>query len=230
MSRNEPLGEGVLSFLRDLKRNNNREWFQENKERYIREHRDPLLRFIEAFDPTLKRISPHYVADPRRVGGSLFRIYRDTRFSRDKRPYKTHAGILFRHEAARHAHAAPGFYLHVDPAGMFVGLGMWHPESDALKKVRDAIVEDPAGWKRASTARAFRSRFELAGESLKRPPRGYDSEHPHIEDLKRKDFIAMRDMGPDELTQPDFPRQLARNFQAGSAFVEFLTRAVGLPW
>ncbi len=100
----------TFRFFDELARNNNRAWFDANKQRYIEEVRDPLVRLIEAFGPRLARISAHMVADPRPVGGSLFRIYRDTRFSKDKRPYKTHAGLSFRHADGRDVHA-PVFYL-----------------------------------------------------------------------------------------------------------------------
>lgn len=229
MFRNEPLGSEVLTFLKQLKRNNNREWFQKHKERYLREHRDPLLRFIELLRPELERISPHFRADPRPIGGSLFRIYRDTRFSRDKRPYKTHAGIQFRHERAKDVHA-PGFYLHLEPGGVFAGIGLWHPDSETLKKIRDAIVEEPTRWKRASTGKAFRQHYSLAGESLKRAPRGYDPNHALIGDLKRKDFIAVHEFEDDDVTAPGFHKQLARTFRAGSPFMKWLTGAVGLRW
>ncbi|MCH7945702.1 MAG: TIGR02453 family protein, partial [Armatimonadetes bacterium] len=109
----------LLKFLSDLKKNNNRQWFQKNKDRYESDVREPLLKFIEAFEPRLHKISPHFIADARKTGGSLFRIYRDTRFSHDKRPYKTHAGVQFRHERAKDVHA-PGFYLHIEPKQVFV--------------------------------------------------------------------------------------------------------------
>ncbi len=118
------IGPELITFLKQLKKNNNREWFQKNKDSYEHDVRGPLLKFIEVFGPRLKKISPHFVADPRKTGGSLFRIYRDTRFSRDKRPYKTHAGVQFRHERASEVHA-PGFYLHIEPEQAFVGVGIW---------------------------------------------------------------------------------------------------------
>ncbi len=162
----------AFAFLAELAANNDREWFRANKSRYLADARDPALRFIGDFAGPLRRISPHFRADPRAQGGSLFRIYRDTRFSRDKSPYKTHIGIHFRHEAAKDAHA-PGFYLHIEPGNCFMGGGVWHPAGPALRRIREGIDEDSQGWKRASRGRRFRERFELAGDSLVRAPRGF---------------------------------------------------------
>ena len=113
-----------FAFLRELSKNNNREWFAANKKRYEAELRDPALRFISDFGPRLNRIAPRLVADPRPVGGSMFRIYRDTRFAADKTPYKTAVGIRFPHRAASDVHS-PGFYLHLEPSEVFVGAGIW---------------------------------------------------------------------------------------------------------
>ena len=140
----------LFEFFRDLKQNNNKQWFQSNKERYEQQVRLPLQRFIMAFQRPLRRISPHYRADPRPVGGSLFRIYRDVRFSPDKSPYKTHGGIQFRHEAGKDVHA-PGFYLHLEPANVFAAVGIWHPDSTALGRIRQALADDPKAWLQAKT-------------------------------------------------------------------------------
>jgi uncharacterized protein (TIGR02453 family) len=219
----------LFRFLRDLKRNNTREWFQANKERYESDVRHPLIRFIDDFRPHLHKISAHYVADPKPVGGSMFRIHRDTRFSRDKSPYKTVASAQFRHEKGKDVHA-PGFYLHLEPGSVFGGVGLWHPAGDSLRGVRDALVEHPDRWKKALGSRAFRDRYELEGDSLKRPPRGYDPEHPLIEDLKRKDFIAVTHFDEKQACLPSFLRDYAASARAARPFMEFLTQSVGLPW
>lgn len=179
----------VFRFYVELAKNNNREWFQRNKVRYQESVRDPLLQFVSDVGPHLLRINPHFVADPRPVGGSLFRIHRDVRFSRDKSPYKTHAGLRFPHEDGKNVHA-PGYYLHLEPGSVFAGAGVWHPDSVTLRRLRDAIVADPAGWRRAVSTKGFRERCRLGGDSLKTAPKGYDPHHPCIEDLKRKDFVA----------------------------------------
>ena len=185
----QPITTALFDFLRDLRENNDREWFQANKGRYLAEVRDPMLDFIGAFAAPLAEISPHFVADPRPNGGSLFRIYRDTRFSRDKTPYKTNAGAHFRHAAGKDAHA-PGFYLHLEPGMCFAGCGVWRPDGPTVTKIREAIDVEQDAWTRVTTARDFTETFELEGDSLKRPPRGYEADHPLVEDLKRKDFVA----------------------------------------
>src|SRR5919201_3830426 len=139
----------LFRFLEDLRRHNDRAWFAENKERYLDVVQEPALEFVRSFGPYLRKISPHFVADDRPVGGSLFRIYRDVRFSRDKSPYKTHVGLDFRHRSARDVHA-PSFYLHLSPDETFAAVGVWHPHMQTLNQLRTAIVEKPAKWKRAA--------------------------------------------------------------------------------
>jgi len=219
----------TFTFLKDLAAHNERAWFQANKGRYERTVKEPAMRFITDFARHLERISPHFRADPRPVGGSLFRIYRDTRFSKDKRPYKTHTGIQFRHERGRDAHA-PGFYLHIEPGGCFAGMGSWHPDAAALRAIRERIAEQPEAWRKAVGGRGFRATLELAGESLTRPPRGFDAAHPLIEDLKRKDFIAVRPLAQSFVTSPDLPRALAKVYRAGAPLVAFICEAVGVPF
>ena len=147
------IGPELFAFLRELGAHNDRAWFAANRARYDDHVRDPLLCFIADFGPRLAEISPQFVADPRPAGGSLFRIHRDTRFSRDKAPYKTNAGVQFRHAAGRDAHA-PGFYLHLEAGEVFAAAGLWHPGPTELGKVRDAIVERSEEWGRLVAAPA----------------------------------------------------------------------------
>ena len=219
----------LFDFLRELEHNNERPWFEANKARYRAEVRDPMLDLIQAFAEPLAEISPHFRADPRANGGSLFRIYRDTRFSKDKTPYKTNVGAHFRHAAGKDAHA-PGFYLHLEPGMCFAGCGVWHPDSPTLGRIRDAIVEKPDEWKRITASGAFCQTFRLAGEALKRPPRGYDPEHPLIEDLKRKDFVVIADVDEAETVRPDFLDRFAAIARAGAEFTNYLCKAVGVPF
>jgi uncharacterized protein (TIGR02453 family) len=219
----------VFRFYRELAANNDRAWFERNKARYQSEVRDPLLQFVSDFGPRLNRINPHFVADPRPVGGALFRIHRDVRFSKDKSPYKTHAGLRFPHEDGKNVHA-PGYYLHLEPGSVFAGAGIWHPDPPTLRKVRDALVADPAGWKRAISAKRFRERCALGGECLKTPPRGYDPEHPLVEDLKRKDLVAYAAFTEKQATAPDFLKQFVDVCTAMKPFMAFATRAVGVVW
>lgn len=219
----------LLTYLAKLKRNNNRDWFQNHKSEYETSVRDPLLQFIRDVAPKLEAISPHFVADDRTNGGSLFRIYRDTRFSKDKTPYKTWAAVQFRHEKAKDVHA-PGFYLHIQPGSIYVGCGIWHPDGKTLKAVRDAIVEKPAEWKRAKSGKALQKHFEQGGDSLKRPPRGYDPGHPMIEDLMRKDFVIASQMSEGDFLAKNFVSTYATRLRAAAPFMAFLTKAVGLQW
>jgi len=168
------------------------------------------------------------VADPRPVGGSIFRIHRDVRFSKDKDPYKTQAAMHFRHSVGKEMHE-PGFYLHLEPGEVFAGVGMWHPDSRTLGMVRDAIATKPAGWKRIMSDDGFSAQYRLGGDSLKRPPKGYDPDLPLIEDLKRKDFIASKDFTMEDTCAPDFIDRYADACRGAAPFMEFLTRAIGLP-
>jgi uncharacterized protein (TIGR02453 family) len=209
---------GLFAFLRELAANNDREWFAANKARYMAEVQEPALAFVEDVDLRLPgEVSAHFA-------GSLFRIYRDTRFSRDKTPYKTHVGIQFRHERNRDVHA-PGFYLHLEPGSVFMACGLWHPERETLHAIRTSIATRPARWQAIVEAPAFQERFRLGGEALKRPPAGFDPAHPLIEDLKRKDFIANATLSEAEATGPGFlSRFLALCGEAGE-FMGFLCGA-----
>jgi uncharacterized protein (TIGR02453 family) len=156
-----------LKFLNELKRNNNRDWFNENKQRYEEEVLDVALRFIQSMQDPLAEIAPRFTAIPKRMGGSLMRVYRDTRFSKNKTPYKTNIGIQFRHEQAKDVHA-PGYYVHIDPDQVFLGAGMWRPASDALRGIRERIATKPAEWERTRDDKGFRRHFHLGGDSLSR--------------------------------------------------------------
>ena len=130
----------TLRFLNELAHNNNRDWFKQNKSRYEEQVLDVALLFIQSMQKPLREIAPHFTAVPKRMGGSLMRVYRDTRFSKNKTPYKTNVGIQFRHEQAKDVHS-PGFYVHVDPEQVFVGAGMWHPDTQALAGIRERISD-----------------------------------------------------------------------------------------
>jgi len=219
----------LFNFLAELKENNDKTWFHENKERYEKHVREPLLKFITDFAFHLAQISQHYVADPHKVGGSLFRIHRDIRFSKDKSPYKTHAGIQFRHESGKDVHA-PGLYLHLEPGSVFAASGVWRPDSATLKKIRDVIVENPDRWQQIFTDKNLSAIYKLEGEQLKKAPRGYDPEHPLIEDLKRKDFYVFTSFSEREACELGFIDRYAEACQLANPFMEFLTTAIGLPW
>jgi len=219
----------LFGFLRDLDENNDREWFKAHQGAYEDHVREPALEFINDFAEPLKKISQHFVADSRTVGGSLFRIQRDTRFGKDKTPYKLNTGMQFRHIAGKDAHA-PGFYLHIQPGECFMGVGLWRPETKVAYAIREAIAEDPAGWKRATRGKRFTGVFDLGGDSLVRPPRGYDDDHPLIVDLKRKDFIASTRVTQKAITSDTFMREFTDNCKRSAPFMKFLCGAVGVPF
>ena len=218
----------TLRFLDELGRNNRREWFEANKERYEASVRDPMLRFITDVGPKLRRLSAHFVADPRPVGGSMFRIYRDVRFSKDKTPYKTAASAHFWHDEADEG-AMPGFYLHIEPGKCMGGGGLWHPDGPSLERVRQAIVGAPAQWKRSTSAQSFGSSCSMSGEILKRPPKGYDPAHPLIEDLKRKDFVATTEFSQAEVCRADFLDRFVDVCRHVLPMIKFVAKAVDLP-
>ena len=215
----------TLEFLRALAANNNRDWFNENKPVYECDVRQPALTFIEHMAPRLAEISPCFLAVARKSGGSLMRVYRDTRFSRDKTPYKTNIGIHFRHEQGRDVHA-PGYYVHIDPQSVFVGAGIWRPDSRALGKIRDHLAEAGPAWVAARDDVRFRKYFSLSGEVLKRAPRGYSPDHPLIEDLKRKDFIARSELSHDDMLDPGFIDTVCQRFHAADRYMRFLCKAI----
>ena len=219
----------TLQFLKTLQRNNDREWFQNNKDRYESAFLEPSLAFIEAMAEPLQKISPCFQAIAKNQGGSLMRIYKDTRFAKDKAPYKTNIGIHFRHEAGCSVHA-PGFYLHIEPGSVFLGAGIWRPDRQPLLQIRQAISESPSDWKRARDAKSFRATFELSGDSLKRPPAGFETDDPMIEDLKRKDFIGVCNLEEKEITEPKFLQGVVKKFRAATPFMSFLCNSLGLPF
>jgi uncharacterized protein (TIGR02453 family) len=198
-------GPGLFAFFVALRGNNSREWFQANKSWYERDVRDPMLGFISALAPRLREIAPEYVADPRPVGGSMFRLHRDTRFSKDKTPYKLAVAAHFRHATGKDAHA-PGFYLHLGPGEVMAGAGLWQPPPPTLLAVRTAIAERSAEWAAATSGLTLWSGDATHGQSpiLKRVPAGFDPAHPFEADLRRKDFVVMEPLSEADAVAPDF--------------------------
>jgi uncharacterized protein (TIGR02453 family) len=219
----------LFRFLRELKAHNERKWFEKNKERYLREARDPFLRLIGDLRPRLAAVSPHFVVDPSPVGGSMLRIYRDIRFSKDKSPYKTSIAAHFWHAHATEE-ARPAFYLHLEPHECLAGGGLWRPPAPGLKKIREAIVQHPAEWKKAVAGRSFQAGCGLMGESLKRPPAGFDPGHPFIHDIKRKDFATAVPIEESEVTGPDPLGRILDRFKSASPLIRFVTESLGLSY
>ena len=230
------LSPALFTFLRSLRHNNDRDWFKQNKQRYIDDVRDPLLGLIADFEKPLSKISQHFIADASTTGGSMFRIHRDTRFSKDKSPYKTHASAQFRHEEGHDAHC-PGFYLHLEPKSVFIGAGIWHPDTQTANAIRQHIIDNAAAWKRIIASKPFKDgTFELAGESLKRPPRGVegidglDADDPLMANVKRKDFIIVCTLDEKAACSPRFLQQVTQTCKAAGPFVRFICDSIDVAW
>jgi uncharacterized protein (TIGR02453 family) len=217
----------TFSFLTNLAANNERGWFEEHRQDYEDLVRTPALDFIEEMAKELPSISRHFRAVPKKVGGSLMRVQRDTRFARDKTPYKTNIGMHFRHEVGKDIHA-PGYYVHIEPGECFVAVGLWHPEPDVLFKVREAILKKGEAWVAARDDRNFRKHFELTGDSLVNAPRGYAKDHPLVEDLKRKDFIALASLSKTVVLSGNFRPLVAERFRQAAPYMRFLCQALEL--
>ena len=219
--------QDTFGFLAALSANNNRDWFLEDKQVYEGMVRLPALNVISDIASELAMISPHFLALPKKVGGSLMRVNRDIRFGKDKRPYKTNIGIQFRHETGKDVHA-PGFYLHIEKNGCFIGVGIWRPDSVTLGKIRSAIIENSESWITASNNNAFRKQFTLEGDVLKNAPRGYAKDHPLISDLKRKDFIAIADISENSITSNTLLPQVVKYFTQATPLIRFLCKSLEL--
>ena len=215
----------LFSFLRDLKKHNDRDWFAANRDRYAVDVEGPMLQFIADFAPRLRAISPAYVADRRRVGGSMFRIHRDTRFSPDKSPFKTWTAARFPHEARKKVESVPAFYLHLGPDECFGGGGVYHIAMPGLTKVRRRIVEAPREW---AAVRA--SGVEIEGDQLKRAPAGFPSSHEHLEDLRRKNLYTLAEFTEAEVVADGFLDRFTEACERAAPLVKFQTMALGLRW
>ncbi len=214
-----------FGFLSELERNNHRDWFQANKARFDAQVMAPSVRFVAEAGGKLRAISPHIVADPKPFGGSISRIYRDTRFSKDKRPYHTHVGIHFSHGGMKKGEHLPGYFVHLDPKESGIYSGVWRPEGAALTGIRDAIAKKSADWKKATKAPV-----ELYGESLKRPPPGVAADHPMVEDLKRKDFIGSITFTQAQVTSPKFMDSFVAACKKMDPLNAFLAKAMNVEW
>lgn len=224
---------GALKFLRQLRRHNNRPWFEEHRDTYETLLRDPMRALIEELDVRLARIAPELTGDPRR---SMFRIHRDVRFSLDKSPYKTHVSCwLFHRDAGKgvgqEAHGGAGLYVHLEPGASMVAGGLWMPAKPALDRVRNALLDGHEAFARMVTAPAFRRRFGTLSEEamLVRAPRGVDPDHPALPWLRYKSFSVHRMLEDDTMTSPMLPNVLERNFVALRPMVRWLNDALGFP-
>lgn len=219
--------KGTFDFLSALAANNKREWFDAHKQDYEVMVRTPALNFISDIAAELSMIAPRFRALPKKVGGSLMRVYRDTRFGKDKRPFKTNIGIQFRHEMGKDVHA-PGYYLHIEPGDCFVGAGIWRPDAGTLGRIRDSIVENGDAWLAARDDKTFNRKFSLAGDALTNSPRGYAKDHPLAQDLKRKDFIAIAGLNDRLALSKNFYPEVVERLREATPFMRYLCKALDL--
>ena len=216
---------GSLQFLKELRDHNNHEWFERNRARYENQVRDPFLRLIADLHAPLKKINPSIIVDPRPTGGSMMRIYRDIRFSPDKSPYKTAVAAHFASSKGTDSCTA-AYYLRIEPGNSMTGAGLWHPDSAVLGKIREAIVAKPSRWQHITSGAQFGTGCGMTGESLKKPPRGFDPNHPLIEDLKRKDFVIGSPLTDQEVCASELLDRIVDAFRISAPFMDFLTGAV----
>ncbi len=209
----------TLSFLRSLKRNNNRTWFNNNKARYVENVKFPMETFLYHLRERLLRTIPGLDIDPRK---SMYRIYRDIRFSKDKSPYKTHQAAAFTFSGGHRNHD-PGFYLHIEPGNVFIGGGWWMPDPSKLKILRAALAEGYPEFRKILARKKFKSMFgSLEGEKLSRVPRGFEAGHPAQDLLRYKQFLVSTTIPAERILDKSFLRKAADVFGTMEPFVRYL--------
>lgn len=224
----------ALTFLRQLKRNNRREWFQAHREAYDEEVLAPMRLFVEEMDVRFARFAPEFVGDPRR---SIFRIYRDVRFSKDKSPYKTHAACWFSHRNASHGVGSEthgggaGYYFHLEPGGSITAGGIWMPPRPSLNRLREVIAERPESFEKALQGAAFRRRFDgLSVEAmLTRLPRGFAPGHRAERWLRYRSFTVSAPLTDAQVTGAKLCDLVERDFALILPLVRWLNSALGYP-
>lgn len=226
----------ALTFLRALKRHNEKPWFEANRPRYEAEVLGPLKLLSEELDVRFARLAPEFVAPPKRA---LFRIHRDVRFSKDKSPYKTHAALWVFHRDAgrgvgRDAHGGAGFYFHLEPGASLVAAGFWMPPRPLLNRLRERIVEEQRAFERIVKAPAFTRRFgglteDDPGAMLTRVPRGWAADHPAARWLRFNSFTASRPLSDAEATSPRLVDAILKDYAALLPLVRWLNGALGYP-
>jgi uncharacterized protein (TIGR02453 family) len=208
-------------FFRALKRNNRREWFQPRKHLYERHVKEPMLELVAALNAELAKFAPAYVTDPKKA---VFRIYRDTRFSPDKTPYKTHVAASFSRRGSERLHLG-GFYFSVSHETVEIAGGIYHPEPDTLLLVRNHIAEHHEELRRILAGRSVRELFEkLEGDTLTRSPKGFDPAHPAAEFIKMKDWIFSATLDPEVAISPQLNRDIVERFRVMAPLIEYLNR------
>ena len=214
------LSRASVKFLAELQKNNRRPWFEAHREAYERDVRDASVNFVRDMAPRVQKLSPHYVGEAKPLGGSIMRIHRDTRFSKDKTPYKTHLGMHFWHEDATEAKPAPVYYVSIGPQESGCGGGLYMLPTPAVTKVRQAIAAEPQRWEKAKRG------LDVSGEQLKRVPKPWPEDHPHAADLRRKQFLWWVPLKQSDVG-PKLPEKVFDGFQQGAPLMDFLCGALG---
>ena len=232
MSEFRGFGQKTLTFLRQLKRNNRRDWFEANKESYLSDVQEMMRSFVQEMDTRFGRIAPEIIGDPKK---SVFRIYRDVRFSKDKSPYKTHAACWFFHRGAgkkvgQEAHeGGAGFYFHVEPGASFMGAGIWMPPRPTLNRLRDAVVADVTGFRAIVNNPSMKRRYGgLSDEGrLTRVPRGFPADHPAGDLLRQVSYIVGRSVTDAEVLNRNVAQRVEKDFAVALPLVRWLNSALG---
>jgi uncharacterized protein (TIGR02453 family) len=218
------LSKSTLSFLKDLSANNNREWFTENKARYEAAKSD-FEKFIDALIPEIAAFDKSVAHNTAK--SSVYRIYRDVRFSKDKSPYKTHLGAYITSAVKKSdVHLSAGYYIHIQDGASILAGGAYTPPTDWLSAIRQEIDYNTKEFKKIINGKEFKNYFgKIEGEKLSRPPKGYEAIHPEIELLKLKSFLVSHNLSNKELHSPDLLANSAKVFKTLYPFNSFLNRA-----
>lgn len=213
----------TIVFLKNLKKNNNRPWFEKHREEFEHEVKLPMQSMIVALQPHFQRFAPEVEVHPKR---SLFRIYRDVRFSKDKSPYKTHVAAHFVPRGKTKGTEGPGYYFHVEPGQIFVGVGIYMPQGDQLKNIRKAIAGKSDQFLSIVREPSFKRMFgTLAGEKLQRAPQGFEPDHPMAEWLKLKQFFVFVEWPEAKCHKKSFVIDVARVCETAAPLARFLDSA-----
>jgi uncharacterized protein (TIGR02453 family) len=221
--------QDTLRFLEDLQANNTREWFAANKPRYEQSFLEPSLELIRQLEKPFAKVAPLLRVEAKKMGGSLMRVYKDTRFSKDKTPYKTNIGIQFRHEAGRDIHA-PGIYFHIANDECFVGAGIWKPESQSLKRIREHVRENSSVYHKAIANKKFSALYALFDDRLKSAPRGYAKDEPMLDELRRRSYLGGANLTPAQIQSPELVGLIVERVCAAKPLMAFLCEALELPY
>lgn len=209
-----------LEFLRQVKKNNNRDWFNANKTRYLKEY-DNMVAFAGVL---LDKMNEHDVMETASGKKSLHRIYRDTRFSKEKTPYKTNWSGGFKRLGKNRRGS---YYFHLEPGNSFVGGGFWGPEPADMKRIRDELAYDARPLRKILQSKNFIKYFgALYGEQLKTVPKGYDANNPAIDLLRYKQFLLIRKFSDKEVLDENFVKQVNETFKAMRPFLDYMTQVL----